>query len=513
MLRHLLAVAFSCSSICFFVEADICADELRSNRPNVLILYADDMGFGDLGIQNPDSKIPTPNLDQLARQGMRFSDGHSSSGICTPSRYALLTGRYHWRDFHGIVNAFGKSVFKPERLTMAEMLQQHGYKTACIGKWHLGWDWNEIKKPDAKPREGKPKLFGPEAFDWDRSIPDGPLAHGFDYYFGDTVINFPPYCWIENDKVVKAPDTIMDTSKWKLIKEGNWECRGGPMCSDWDPYQNIPVTTQKGVEYIKAQAETDQPFFLYFSFPAPHAPIIPNDQFDGKSEAGPFGDFVFEVDDACGQLLSALEESGQAENTIVVFTADNGPEHYAYARDAKFDHWSASPFRGLKRDIYEGGHRVPFLIKWPGVTKADTVSKALISQIDLYATLAAMLEFDLPAGAAEDSYDLLPLLRGETEMVRSTLVHNTRANQYAIRHHDWLLVDVKNGYVSKRNTAWETKHDYPTDDKNPVELYNLKADIGQRKNLANDYPDKVDQLKTTLSAIREKGSSAPRLAK
>ena len=199
---------------------------VAAEKPNILILYADDLGFGDLGCYHAESKIPTPNLDELAAEGMRFTDGHSSSGICTPSRYALLTGRYHWRDFHGIVNALGDSPFKPERLTMPEMLQGEGYKTAAIGKWHLGWNWDAIKKPGAKPTgEGRKKTWGPEAFDWSKSIPNGPLAHGFDHYFGDTVINFPPYCWIEDDKVVEAPDTVMDTTKWKKIKEGNWECR------------------------------------------------------------------------------------------------------------------------------------------------------------------------------------------------------------------------------------------------------------------------------------------------
>ena len=358
-------------------------------KPNILILYADDLGFGDLGCYNPDSKIPTPHLDNLAKTGLRFLDGHSSSGICTPSRYALLTGRHHWRDFHGIVNALGGSVFKPERLTLPEMLKEKGYATAAIGKWHLGWDWNALRKPGSKGNSF-------EAFDWSKSIPDGPLAHGFDHYFGDTVINFPPYGWIEDDKMVKAPDTMMDTKKWKKIKEGNWECRPGPMVSDWDPYQNIPVTTEKGVEYIKKQKDVDGPFFLFFAFPSPHAPIIPNDEFDGKSKAGPYGDFVYETDDACGRLLKALEDSGQSENTVVIFTADNGPEKYAYARDQKFDHWSAHPFRGLKRDIYEGGHHVPYIVRWPGLTKAGTTTDALVSQIDIMATLASHLGFDLP---------------------------------------------------------------------------------------------------------------------
>ncbi len=486
---------------------------IEKSQPNILILYADDLGFGDLGIQNPASKIPTPNLDQLAREGMRFTDGHSSSGICTPSRYALLTGRHHWRDFHGIVNAFGGSVFKKERLTLAEILQQNGYATACIGKWHLGWNWDAIKKANAKPRGvGRRRALGPEAFDWDKSIPDGPLAHGFDYYFGDTVINFPPYCWIENDKVVRAPDTMMDTSKWKPIKEGNWECRPGPMVADWDPYQNIPTTTQKGVEYIEAQKSSDKPFFLYFAFPSPHAPIIPNDRFDGKSKAGPYGDFVYETDDACGRLLKALEDSGQADNTLVIFTADNGPEKYAYARDQRFDHWSAEPFRGLKRDIYEGGHHVPFLIKWPGVVTPGGTSEALVSQIDLMATIAAMLGYDLPNNAAEDSHNLLPLLKGESTTVRSTHVHNTFAGQYAIRHGQWLLINAKDGYGSGRNQQWEEKRGYPPDDEAPVELYNLADDIGQKTNLAAKYPAKVKELQALLKRIREQGFSAPRLA-
>ena len=244
---------------------------------NILIIYADDLGYGDLQCYNPDSKIPTPNLNALASSGMKFTDGHSSSGICSPSRYALLTGRYHWRKFHGIVGVFGNSAFNAERLTLPEMLKTKGYKTAAIGKWHLGWDWNAIlrenavvRTQDGTSKNKKPRTFyGPEAFDWGKRIPDGPLAHGFDYYFGDTVINFPPYCWIENDKVVKAPDAIMDTSKWKPIKEGGWECRPGPMCSDWDPYQNIPETTKRGVKYIKDQANTEEPFFLYFAYPSP----------------------------------------------------------------------------------------------------------------------------------------------------------------------------------------------------------------------------------------------------
>jgi len=490
-----------------------------AKQPNVLILYADDLGFGDLGCYNKKSRIPTPNLDRLASESVRFTDGHSSSGICTPSRFAMLTGRHHWRDFHGIVNAFGGSVFKPERLTLPEMLKEKGYKTAAIGKWHLGWNWDAIRNKEVRAitvQEGRRKKqqLGPEAFDWTKSIPNGPLDHGFDYYFGDTVINFPPYCWIENDKVVKAPDTHMQTGKWKKIKEGGWECRPGPMVTGWDPYENIPTTTKKGVDYIKEAAKAEEPFFLYFAYPAPHAPIIPNDEFDGKSKAGPYGDFVYETDHSIGQLLQALKDSGQAENTIVIFSADNGPEHYAYTRDAKFDHWSAHPFRGLKRDAYEGGHHVPFMVKYPGVTMAGTVNDALVSQIDIMATLASVVGYDLPdKNAAEDSHDLLPLLKGQVKSIRTSHIHNTFDHTWAFREGDWVLVTGKSGHHSRVTKEWLKKHDYPKTESKQPRLFNLREDIGQRNDLAAKHPEKVKAMEASLARIREQGYSAPRLRK
>lgn len=513
-MQRFIQFAILIAAFCFVPSGH--AFENGEKLPNVLILYADDLGFGDLGCYNPESKIPTPNLDQLAKAGMRFTDGHSSSGICTPSRYALLTGRHHWRDFHGIVNAFGPSMFKPERITMPEMLQSKGYYTAAIGKWHLGWDWEAIKKADAEPHEvmqwkRKRKVWGPEDFDWSKNIPDGPLAHGFDHYFGDTVINFPPYCWIEDDKVTEVPDRLIDATKLR-VKEGNAEFRPGPTVEGWDPYENIPTTTRRGVEFIKQQADKDRPFFLYFAFPSPHAPIIPNDKFDNTSQAGPYGDLVVETDDACGKILRALEETGQADNTIVIFTADNGPEKYAYVRDEKFGHWSAHPFRGLKRDIYEGGHHVPFIVHWPGVTKNDSVSDALVSQIDIMATLATAVGFNLPDDCAEDSFNMLPILKQEKESVRTTHVHNTFKGKYAIRDGDWLLINHKDGYHSPRNNEWERRHEYDADDDSPTELYNFKIDIGQRNDMSGDKPEKVAELKMLLTKIREQGFSAPRFS-
>lgn len=483
-------------------------------RLNVVILYVDDMGFGDLEIQNPDSKIPTPFLNELARSGMRFTDGHSSSGICTPSRYALLTGRHHFRKFHGIVNALGKSVIDSDRLTMPEMFRECGYETACIGKWHLGWDWDALKKDNAQPQtiEGtKRKVWPHEAFDWTRQVPDGPLTHGFDYYFGDAVINFPPYCWIENDKVVEPPDSTL-TRVSGVAKEGNWEARPGPALADWDFYEVLPTLTQKGVEYIQSRKNQESPFFLYFAFPSPHAPIVPTDEFNGKSQAGPYGDFVNQTDWCCGQLLQSLETAGLTENTIVIFTSDNGPERYAYARAKEFDHWSAAPFRGLKRDIYEGGHHVPFIIRWPGATEPDSLCEQLVSQIDLMATLAAMLEFKLPEDAAEDSHDLLPLISGETaNSPRTVHVHNTFKDRYAIRDGKWLLIDGVNGYHSRGFEGWEKRNGYPADNQQPVELFDIASDPEQKHNIAADHAAVVHDLRQNLTAIKNGKFTAPRL--
>ena len=262
--------------------------------------------------------------------------------------------------------------------------------------------------PSANPARRKSPSSHTD-FDWSKPVPDGPLDHGFDHYFGDTVINFPPYAWIRDNKLVDPPDTTF-TKNPVAPKEGEWECRPGPARSDWDFYQNLPTLTREAVGYIASRKGRKQPFFLYLPFPSPHAPIIPTDEFDGKSKAGPFGDYVVQTDDSCGQILAALRDAGLEQNTIVVFSADNGPEIYAYQRDETYDHWSAEPFRGLKRDIYEGGHHVPFVIKWPGVTKPGAVTPALISQVDLMATFASLLDYETPTDSAEDSYDFLPFL-------------------------------------------------------------------------------------------------------
>jgi len=482
---------------------------LAADKPlNIVILYADDIGYGDLRCYHPESKIPTPHLDQLAAEGLRFTDAHSSSGICTPSRYAMLTGRSHWRDFHGIDRGFDEPFFRPGQLTIQEMLRQKGYTTACIGKWHLGWDWGSIRKTGTPPDSKKHSDF-----DWTKPFRGGPLDHGFDSYFGDNVINFPPYVWIENDRFLSTPNHTF-TATAQTTKEGNWECRTGPGMENWDFYQVLPTLTDKAVETIHSLKDQDQPFFLYFPLTSPHTPIVPNDEFDNTSKAGPYGDFVVETDHMCGRVITAIKEAGLHDKTIILFTADNGAEAYAYERDARFDHWSSYPLRGLKRDIYEGGHRVPTILKWPGTTNPGSSTDALFSQTDLIATLASYLGFNLPDDCAEDSLDFWPYISGKSaDPPRSTMVHNTFKNQYAIRHHEWVLINHPTGTDRQPPQAWMNKHNVPEYSGHPVGLYNLQDDLGQRHNLAGKHPEKVDELQTLLRQIRNSPHTAPRLSK
>ena len=471
-----------------------------AKRPNIVILYADDMGYGDLAIQNPESKIPTPHLDRLAREGMRFTDAHSSSGICTPSRYALLTGRFHWRKFHAIVQSFGPSMFDRE-LTLPAMLKQQGYRTACIGKWHLGWNWDAIKRPGA-PASNPQSGYGPEHFDWSKRIPGGPVDRGFDYYFGDDVPNFPPYAWFENDRVLTPPNAPLKITP--QTAEGRWEARPGPMVDNWDFYAVVPKLKDKTVEWIGQQRGSATPFFLYVPFNSPHAPIVPTKEWTGKSQAGGYGDFMAMTDGACGEILAALDKNGFRENTIVIFTADNGAESYAYERVRNFKHRSSGPLRGVKRDLWEGGHRVPAIVRWPGVVKPGAVSDALVSQVDFMATFAAITGFKLPAGAAEDSHDLTRVWQENAPSPRRSIVHNTHADQYAVRDGHWVLIANKTGAMTRVPPWFEQENGYAANP-HPGELYDLSRDLGQKNNLYAQQPEKVAELTALMAKIRAQG--------
>jgi len=470
----------------------------EAQTPNIVIIYADDMGYGDLAVQNPDSRIKTPNLDRLASEGMRFTNAHSSSGICTPSRYSLLTGTHHWRKFHNIVNTWDASVFDTE-LTIPEMLKEKSYVTACIGKWHLGWDWSAILKPEASRVEvNGQKTYRPEDFNWEKPIPGGPLDQGFDYYFGDDVPNFPPYAWFENDRIIKAPDRMLETTE--KTPEGNWEARPGPACKDWDFYAVMPTLTEKAVQWIKKQKK-DQPFFLYFAFTSPHAPIVPSKEWLGKSEAGPYGDFVMQSDHSAGEVIRALKEAGLYDNTLVIFSADNGPETYAWERVRKYGHRSMGPLRGLKRDVWDGGHRIPLIIRWPGVTHPGSVTDELISQTDFMATIAAGLDINLPKGAAADSYDQTALLKGTESGAREAMVHNT-FDKYAVQKDNWVYIDAPDGEHSKMPEWFRQQEGYDRNQQ-PSALYNLKDEISQHQNVIDKYPEKAKELKSLLDKMKE----------
>ena len=471
--------------------------------PNVVILYADDMGVADVSYGNTEAKIRTPNLDRLASQGMTFTDAHSSSGICTPSRFALLTGQHHWRRFHGIVGAFGGSVFEDDDFTIAKMFQGKGYNTGAFGKWHLGWDFDAIRKKGRK--KGDPD---PEAYDWTKPFPDGPLDQGFDYYWGDGTINFPPYCWIENDRFVTIP-TLPVIKSEPLAGAGSF--RPGPMAESWNPYDILPTITDKTVEWLEKQS-ADKPFFAYLAFNSPHYPIVPNEEFHGESKAGYYGDFVIETDAQVGKVLDALDKAGVANNTIVIFTADNGAETAAFDRLKEFDQWSSGEFRGVKRDIYEGGHRVPFIVRWPSQIEPGTVSDEVVSQVDFAATFAELAGYDLSVDEAIDSYNLLPVLRDEDyeKPLRTATVQNTGPNNYAIRQGDWVLIDAASGASRKEDASYLKYFGLAPFEKGTKGLlFNLKEDPRQSKNLFTENPEKVEAMRALLRSYIDGQRCAP----
>lgn len=491
--------------LCHFFLAGLSLS--ASRLPNIIILYADDMGVADVSYGDPNAKIQTPHLDRLASQGMTFTDGHSSSGICTPSRFALLTGQHHWRRFHGIVNAFGPSVFKPDDFTIPKMLRQKGYSTGCFGKWHLGWDFDAIRKPGTKTSDK-----AAESFDWTKRIPGGPLAHGFDYYFGDGTINFPPYCWIEKDRFLSIPTKPVIKSK-PLAGGGSF--RAGPMAEDWNPYDVLPTITQKTVEWIAGQKK-NQPFFAYLAFNSPHYPIVPNKKFHGTSKAGYYGDFVIETDAMVGKILKAVKEHGFAENTLVIFSADNGPETHAFERLQEFNQWSSGKYRGVKRDLYEGGHRVPMIMRWPGKIPPGSVSDEVVSQVDFAATFAHIAGHKLNKKEAIDSYNLLPVLQGAPypTPLRLATVQNTNPQKFALRQGDWVLINTSQGSAKKEPSAYLQHFGLkPFSPEDTCLLFNLKKDPGQKHNLADKHPQRVENMNTLLQKYLNGYPCAPEMGK
>ena len=478
-------------------------------KPNIVFILADDLGYGDVGCYNKGSKIPTPNLDRLASEGMCFTDAHAPTSVCTPTRYAILTGRYSWRTRlqRGVLGPWGKPLIAPDRLTVASLLKQHGYATACIGKWHLGWDWPV--KDGKQPGSGKD---GVSNVDFEKPVADGPTTRGFDYYFGTDVPNYPPYCFVEKDRTVGIP-ALRDTG---LADGFN---HPGPMVPGWKLVNILPELTRRAVKWVEEGAKSGKPFFLYLPLTSPHYPVVPAPEFKGKSKAGDFGDYVFQTDWTVGQVLDALQRSGVADNTLVIFTSDNGPEITgevnpgAYDRAQQFKHYSMGDLRGAKRDTWEGGHRVPFLARWPGKIKPGTVSGETICHVDFMATVAALLGAQLPPSAGEDSFSLLPLLFGEDHArpARPATVHHSGSGKFAIRKGDWVLIDAPSGddNGAKGEPQWLKNERGYTKHNLPGELFNVRDDVFERRNQFAEHPEVVRELKELLEKYKRDGRSTP----
>jgi len=478
-------------------------------KPNVVFILADDLGYGDVGVFNAKSKIPTPQLDRLAGEGIRFTDAHAPDAVCTPSRYGFLTGRYAFRSRlkSGVLPPWGRPLIEPGRLTLPELLRQHGYATAAFGKWHLGWDWPTKDGAPARSRDGVGNV------DFSKSIANGPTTRGFDYYFGVDLPNYPPYCFIENDHTVGQPLTAA------VLQKGGYN-RPGPVVDGWNLTNILPQLTVRVVNYIEAAAKTNRPFFLYFPLTAPHYPIVPAAEFHGRSQAGDYGDFVAQVDDTVGRVMAALARTGLATNTMVIFTSDNGPEVVeidpgAYARIQIYGHRSMADLRGVKRDTWEGGHRVPFIARWPGQIPANSISRETICHVDFLATLAALLGAKLPANAGEDSYNILPALRGEklTQPIREATVLHGGDGKFAIRQGGWVFIDAPtgDGNGKRGEPEWFKQERGYQPDSFPGELFNLNDDLSQHKNLYGEKSEVVVRLKALLEKYQADGRSTPGL--
>ena len=445
-------------------------------KPNILYILADDLGYGDVQALNPQrGKIPTPHLDKLAGQGMAFTDAHSGSAVCTPTRYGLLTGRYAWRTHlqKGVLGGDSKPLIAPDRLTAPAFLKQHGYFTAAVGKWHLG-----MNLPPAQ------KLAAP--------ITDGPTARGFDYFFGISAsLDMPPFAFIENDRYTEAPTA-----------QKTW-VRKGPAAPGFEAVDVLPALTRKTIEIIgqrAADAQAGKPFFIYLPLASPHTPIVPTPEWQGKSGLGAYGDFVMQTDAAVGEILAALDKAGLAENTLVIFTSDNGCSPAAGTPKLEAQgHFASAESRGYKADIWEGGHRVSFLVRWPARVKAGTRSDRVICHTDFLATCAEILGAKLPDTAGEDSVSLLPTLLGaESPAPREPVVHHSISGKFAIRQGPWKLE------LCAGSGGW-SKGGGPES----PQLYDVVADPGETKNLAAAKTDVVSDLTARLEKIVTEGRSTP----
>ena len=506
--QALIIIAFTAIIIPQFAQS------ATPSRPNIIFILADDWGLGDVNTYGGERcKVDTPNMDRLAREGMKFTDAHSSSSVCTPTRYGVLTGRYNWRSRlkKGVLQGYSPPLIEPGRETVPSFLKKNGYRTAMFGKWHLGMDFPTVDGNPAKSTAKTPEQISTQCnVDWAGSIKQGPNSIGFDYYWGISAsLDMPPYIWIENDRFV---------GKCTAIKAFH---RPGPAHADFEDDDVLPTLTRKATDYVREQARTPEPFFLYIPLNSPHTPISPSKQWQGKSGLGPYFDFVMETDWSIGQVARAVDESGIAENTLIVVTADNGcspaskrgdPNDLIRFRMGENDptdptkHYASDVYRGHKADIFDGGHRVPYIARWSGRVKPGSVCADPVCLVDLFSTCADIIGESVPDTAAEDSVSLLPYLLGNAQQtLREAVVHHSINGSFSIRKGKWKLV------LCPGSGGWSKPRPGKTQSKNlpAVQLYDMGADVSEAKNLESQHPEIVTELTSLLESYVQRGRSTP----
>ena len=463
---------------------------MAQEKPNIIYILADDLGYGDLKCLNANSQIPTPNLDRLCAEGMHFTDAHSNSSVSTPTRYGILTGRYAFRSTlkRGVLGGYSRPLIEKERTTVATILQKSDYQTAIFGKWHLGLGWT--KKSDVTTVNTKnPDLTNAATTDFNAPLTDTPNDHGFDYsYIIPASLDMDPYLFIENRKVVNPNLKTIDGADG--ARGDFW--RKGWCSEDFVIPNTLDVIADKASNYI-ANYKSDKPYFVYIPLTAPHTPWLPAEKYKGKSGAGVYGDFVCHVDDVVGRILDVVEKTGKSQNTLIIFTSDNGSDWKPEDLKAFPKHQANYIFKGEKSDIWDGGHHVPFLVRWPNVVKKASVSKNIVCLTDFTATCAEITGQKTAAGVAEDSFSMLSILKGKAsaKTTRKDLVHHGIFGMFSIRQGDWKFID------GKGSGGWSA-----ATDSLPGQLYNIKKDPSEKVNLYNKYPEKVAKLKQRLEEIK-----------
>ncbi len=484
-----------------------------AEHPNILLVLADDLGYGDVSCYNPESKMRTPNLDRLAAEGMRFTDAHSPSTVCTPTRYSIMTGRMAFRlNYRGVFDGVGgPGLITADRLTLPGMLRERGYETAMFGKWHIGMTFLD-KDGKAINQNG---LEAVKRIDYSRAVPDAPIHRGFDHFFGTVCCPTTDwlYAFMDGERIPIPPTQIIDKTKLPT-HEWSFDCRPGLVAPGFDHDEVDMVFLKKSLQFLDqhAKGNPQKPFFLFHSLQAVHLPSFPGKDFKGRTNAGPHGDFIFEFDHVVGELMAKLKAHGVDDNTLVIVTSDNGPEVGTVLNmREKYDHDGARPWRGMKRDNWEGGHRVPLVVRWPAKVKPGTVTDQTVCLTDIMATCAAAVDAKLPNNAAEDSFNLLPVLLGETPQgARDFTLHQTISLALAIRRGKWKYLDHQGSGGNDYSKGKLAPLNLPESAPDALgQLYDLESDPGETTNLYHQHPEMVKKLKALLDETKRSGRSAP----